>query len=170
MSEFTNFSCEHGGSFSSEKSTLQLTVQLLVIFIITLLIVVFNVGTIIILHSKKYSCHLRELPKTLMTSLSVTDLAMGLLITPVCFISLAKGCFFLPKVICEVSHSSLKGLFSSQLNPLVFCAFLAASSFDIISLSLEFPPLDMDLNRPIHFNQLSVKISLDYDKKGNFNI
>ncbi|KAH9398658.1 hypothetical protein TYRP_018902 [Tyrophagus putrescentiae] len=114
MSEFYNFSCEHLGSFGSQRSTLRLTVQLLVIFLITVLIIVFNVGTIFILHSKQYSCHLRELPKTLMTSLSITDLAMGVLITPVCFISLAKGCFPFRKEICELQALLISSLFHSS--------------------------------------------------------
>lgn len=116
MSDFHNYSCDHFGSFEkqSHSSSFQLSIKLLLIFVVTLLIIVFNLGTILILHSKHYSCHLRELPKTLMTSLSLTDLSMGLFVTPVCFVSLAKGCFPFRKELCEVQALLISALFHSS--------------------------------------------------------
>ncbi|KAJ6222175.1 hypothetical protein RDWZM_000720 [Blomia tropicalis] len=117
MAEFKNYSCDHSGSFGrypNDDVSLALSIKLSLIFTITLLIVVFNLGTIVILHSKQYSCRQRELPKTLMTSLSLTDLSMGLLVTPVCFLSLAKGCFPFRQVVCQVEAILISSLFHSS--------------------------------------------------------
>ena len=144
MSEFHNFSCEHFvGSFVKRSNTnsFQLTVKLLLIFVVTLLIIVFNLCTILILRSKHYSCHLRELPKTLMTSLSFTDLSMGLFVTPVCFVSLAKGCFPFRKEICEIQALLISSLFHS-------------SSLLLISISID---RYICINYPLRYRSIMTK-------------
>lgn len=122
LSEYFNHSCQHSFRFNDSKTlannfgTFELVFKLLFILVVTLFIILFNLITIIILHNKRYSCYqrFRDMPVTLMASLSLTDLSMGVLVTPICFISLLKGCFPFAKILCEVQALLISSLFHSS--------------------------------------------------------
>lgn len=122
VSDYFNHSCQHSQRAYSKAfaatnfGTFELIVKLLLILVVTLFIVLFNAITIIILHNKRYSCYqrFRDMPVTLMASLSFTDLSMGVLVTPICFLSLLKGCFPFAKIVCEVQALLISSLFHSS--------------------------------------------------------
>ena len=82
-----------------------------VIMFITIAVISLNSLMIFVLHSKNYSRYLRDLPKILMTSLSLTDLGVGILVTPISFISIIKECWPWSQTVCAIEALLIAALF-----------------------------------------------------------
>ena len=82
-----------------------------IIMSITIAVISLNALMILVLHSKNYSRYLRDLPRILMTSLSLTDLAVGTLVTPISFISIINQCWPWSQMVCAIEALLISALF-----------------------------------------------------------
>ena len=82
-----------------------------IIMFITVAVISLNGLMILVLHSKNYSRYLRDLPRILMTSLSLTDLAVGTLVTPISFISIINDCWPWSQTVCAIEALLIAALF-----------------------------------------------------------
>ncbi|CAG2114600.1 unnamed protein product, partial [Medioppia subpectinata] len=100
------------GSLDTNQSlSVEECIKAAIIFLITVAVIVLNALMIVVLHSKNYSRYLRDLPKILMTSLSLTDLAVGTLVTPISFLSVVNQCWPWNQTVCAIEALLISALF-----------------------------------------------------------
>ncbi|XP_054158355.1 histamine H2 receptor-like [Oppia nitens] len=94
-----------------QSLTVEECIKATIVLLITIAVIVLNTLMIVVLHSKNYSRYLRDLPKILMTSLSLTDLAVGILVTPISLISIVKQCWPWSPTVCAIEALLIAALF-----------------------------------------------------------
>ena len=77
----------------------------------TVAVISLNLLMMMVLHDKNYSRYVRDLPKILMTSLSITDLAVGTLVTPISLVSVVYQCWPWSQAVCAVEALLIASLF-----------------------------------------------------------
>jgi hypothetical protein len=110
------------GSLINESLSFEDCIKATLIMLITIAVILLNLLMIFVLHSKNYSRYLRDLPRILMTSLSLTDLAVGTLVTPISFISIIHQCWPWNRTVCAIEALLISALFHESTLSLVCIA------------------------------------------------